>query len=276
MRRRAAELTAQDPALRLPVPHADDEISRLGTTLNELLARVEDTLERERCFVAHASHELRTPLALLRTELELALARPRSHEELEQALRSAAEETDRLSSLAENLLFVARADQGELPIHVESVHARELLERVAGRFAARADELGRTVRVDGGDVVVEGDRIRLEQAVGNLVANGLVHGAGTVELSARTSDARVELHVSDEGRGFPVDFAPRAFDRFSRADEARGRGGTGLGLAIVQAIAEAHGGTAGLANRDRGGADVWMSLRTPSESVGCGDPSIRI
>jgi heavy metal sensor kinase len=276
MRRRAAAISAATPDARLPVPEANDEISRLAETLNDMIARLEAAFRHERRFVADASHELRTPLSLLRTELELALARPRSHEELEQALRSAAEETDRLSSLAENLLFVARADQGELPIHAESVHAGELLDRVAGRFTARADELGRTLRVDGGDVVVEGDRMRLEQALGNLVANGLVHGAGTIELSARASDGHVELHVSDEGRGFPADFAPRAFDRFSRADEARGRGGTGLGLAIVQAIAEAHGGTAGLVNRERGGADVWMSLRAAPESVGSGKASIRI
>ena len=86
-----------------------------------------------------------------------------------------------------------------------------------------------------------------------------MHGAGTVELSARSVNGHVELHVTDEGPGFPAGFAERAFDRFSRGDEARGRGGTGLGLAIVQAIAEAHGGSAGLGNREGGGADVWIA-----------------
>jgi heavy metal sensor kinase len=260
MRRRAAAITAATPDARLPVPSGDDEISRLAETLNDMLGRLEAAFEHERRFVSDASHELRTPLALLRTELELALRRPRSRSELEDALRSAAEETERLSSLAEDLLLVARADQGALPVRREQVPAREVLERVAGRFAGRAGELGRPVRVTGGAPLLDADPVRLEQALGNLVENALAYGAGAVELSARPVNGRVELHVTDEGKGFPADFTARAFDRFSRADESRGRGGSGLGLAIVQAIAKAHGGTARVANRERGGADVWLSL----------------
>ena len=260
MRRRAAAITAATPGKRLPVPPGGDEISRLAETLNDMLGRLEAAFQHERRFVADASHELRTPLALLRTELDLALRRPRSRSELEDALRSAAEETDRLSSLAEDLLLVARADQGELPVRREQVPAREVLERVAGRFAARAVELGRGVRVTGGTPVLDADPARLEQALGNLVENALAYGAGAVELSARSVNGHVELHVTDEGKGFPSGFTGRAFDRFSRADESRRRGGSGLGLAIVQAIAEAHGGTAGAANCERGGADVWLSL----------------
>jgi signal transduction histidine kinase len=260
MRRRAAAITAATPGARLPVPAARDEISRLANTINDMLERLEVAFRHERRFVADASHELRTPLALLRTELEIALRRTRSREELEQALRSAAEETDRLTSLAEDLLLVARIDQGALPVRREPVDARELLDRVARRFAARAGESNRTVRVGRSDVVIDADPARLEQALGNLVANGLAHGTGTVELSARSVNGHVELHVTDEGPGFPTGFTQRAFDRFSRGDEARGRGGTGLGLAIVQAIAEAHGGSAGLVNREGGGADVWIEL----------------
>jgi two-component system, OmpR family, sensor kinase len=259
MRRRASAITAATPGSRLPVPHADDEISRLAETINDMLGRLESAFQHERRFVADASHELRTPLALLRTELELALRRTRSRDELEAALRSAAEETDRLVSLSEDLLLVARADQGELPVRPESVHTRELFEHVVTRFASRAGELGREVGARGDDLVIDADPRRLEQALGNLVANGLVHGEGNVDLFAQAVDGHVELHVTDEGSGFPPGFAARAFDRFSRADESRGRGGSGLGLAIVQAIAEAHGGSAGAANRERG-ADVWISL----------------
>jgi two-component system OmpR family sensor kinase len=140
MRRRAAAITAATPGARLPVPATHDEISRLASTINDMLERLEVAFRHERRFVADASHELRTPLALLRTELELALRRTRSREELEQALRSAAEETDRLTSLAEDLLLVARIDQGALPVRREPVDARELFDRVAGRFAARAAE----------------------------------------------------------------------------------------------------------------------------------------
>jgi len=260
MRRRAAAITASTPGARLPVPPARDEISRLAETINEMLERLEAAFEHERRFVSDASHELRTPLALLRTELELALRRTRTHTELEQALRSAAEETDRLTNLAEDLLFVARADQRELPVRPETLRARQLFERVTERFTVRAGELGRSLRIAGDDVTLDADPARLEQALGNMIANALVHGAGTVELSARRSNGHVELHVTDEGAGFPAGFAPRAFDRFSRADDARGRGGSGLGLAIVDAIASAHGGSAGIGRSEGGGADVWISI----------------
>jgi heavy metal sensor kinase len=260
MRRKASAISAATPGSRLPVPPARDEVSRLAETLNEMLDRLETAFEHERRFVADASHELRTPLALLRTELELALRHPRSRAELEDALRSAAEETDRLTALAADLLLIARADQGGLPVNPETVSARELFTAVSARFSSRAEELGRTVEVElGDDVLLEADPKRVEQAVGNLVDNALVHGAGTVTLYAVERDDRVELHVADEGSGFPDGFAARAFDRFSRADEARPRGGSGLGLAIVRTIAEAHEGWAGVADLPRG-ADVWVSL----------------
>ena len=124
MRQEAAAITASVPGRRLPVPRSRDEISRLAETLNDMLARLEASFEHERRFVADASHELRTPLALLRTELELALRRPRSREELENALRSAAEETERLTRLAEDLLLIARADQGSLPVRPERLSPR--------------------------------------------------------------------------------------------------------------------------------------------------------
>ena len=103
--------------------------------------------------------------------------------------------------------------------------------------------------------------MRLEQALDNLVENAFVYGAGSVVLAAVADDGRVELHVRDEGPGVPEEFLPWAFDRFSRADEARGGGGTGLGLAIVDLVARAHGGEARLRNRPEGGADAWLSLR---------------
>lgn len=265
MRRRAAEISAARTGQRLPVPRTDDELARLGETLNEMLARLEDGIARERRFVSDASHELRTPLALLKTELELALRRTRSAEELEGALRSAAEETDRLAQLAEDLLVIARADQGRLPIRREMVRAGDLLAGVTRRFEARAKALGRDVVCDApADLSVDGDELRLGQALGNLVDNALRHGSGTVDLAARERDGRVELHVTDDGPGFPPAFLASAFERFSRADEARTRGGTGLGLAIVDVIARAHGGEARAANRPRGGADVWLILPGPA------------
>jgi signal transduction histidine kinase len=250
MRRRAAMMTTAEASGRLPVPPANDEIARLGRTLNEMLARLEASLKRERAFVSDASHELRTPLAILRTELELALRGEHSHEELEEALKSAAEETERLSLLAEDLLVIARSDQGRLPVRPEELDAAEVFVRVAGRFQSRARAEGRPLAPDRTPgITVRADPARLEQALANLVDNALHHGQGVVELSAHKENGHVELHVRDHGPGFPPDFLPQAFERFTRADEARSRGGTGLGLAIAAAVAGAHGGSAHARNQ---------------------------
>ncbi len=259
MRRRAAGVTATAPG-RLPVPPSRDEISRLATTLNEMLARLESSLEHERRFVADASHELRTPLALLRAELEIALRRKRSPAELEATLHSAAEETERLSRLAEDLLLIARADSSPLPLRRERVPADDVLATVATRFARRGERERRSIRVEESDAMLDADPQRLEQGLDNLVDNALAHGAGNVVLFARRRGELVELHVEDDGPGFPDEFLPRAFDRFSRADEARSRGGSGLGLSIVELIASAHGGAVGAANKPDGGADVWIAV----------------
>ena len=261
MRRRAAEVSSDREGQRLPLPRARDEIRRLGETLNAMLARLEAGIARERSFVADASHELRTPLALLKTELELALRRPRPPEELHEALRSAADEVDRLTRLAEDLLVLARADEGGLPLRRSAVSVQDVVESVARRFAGRAAADGRELDIvssSNGSVVV--DRLRLEQALGNLVDNALRHGAGEIRIEIERSPDVVELRVSDEGSGFPQTFLPRAFDRFARADEARGGGSTGLGLAIVDAVARAHGGEAGARNQPGGGAVVWLTL----------------
>ncbi len=259
MRRRAAAVSATSPG-RLPVPAGRDEISRLATTLNEMLQRLEAAFEHERQFVSNASHELRTPLAMLRTELELALRRPRSHDELHDAVRSAAQETERLSQLAEDLLLIARADQGGLPIRTERVESDRLLSTVAQRAAVRAQERDRELNVRPARSAVDVDPVRIEQALTNLVENAITHGAGTIDLFAIERDDVVELHVADDGPGFPDSFLERAFDRFSRADVGRNTPGSGLGLSIVALIAHAHGGSAGAKNRPEGGADVWLSL----------------
>jgi heavy metal sensor kinase len=261
MRRRAAEISASRLEERLPVPPSGDELTRLGETLNAMLGRLEDAVERERAFVADASHELRSPLASLRAELELASKGGRSPDELRAAIASARDEADRVSHIADDLLLIARSEQGRLSLRAEATDVGDVLETVARRFGDRAQAVGRQVRVDTDEPsVVLADRLRLEQALGNLVDNALRHGGGEVVLSARAHDGRLDLLVRDAGRGFPPAFLGHAFERFSRADEARGRGGTGLGLAIVETVARAHGGSAHAANRRGGGADVWLSL----------------
>jgi two-component system, OmpR family, sensor kinase len=262
MRRRAAEISSDRADQRLPLPRANDEMRRLGETLNDMLGRLEAGLARERRFVADASHELRTPLSSLRTELELALRRPRSAAELESSLRSASEEVERVVRLAEDLLVLARADDGRLPLSVSDHFVREVLDAVAGRFDAEATAAGRSIEVVApSDWIFTGDRLRLEQALGNLVDNALRHGAGAIRIEAFEDDGSLAIRVSDGGTGFPPDFLPHAFDRFSRADVARAGGGAGLGLAIVDAVVRAHGGTASASNLPGGGAAITLRLR---------------
>jgi signal transduction histidine kinase len=177
-------------------------------------------------------------------------------------MRAASLEVERLTQLSEDLLLIARADRGRLPLQLETIDASALLGRVVERFGWRAAEAGRALAVQpSGAIPVVADAIRIEQALGNLVDNALRYGAGEIGLAASAADGSVELHVTDEGRGFPPGFVDRAFERFARPDQARASGGSGLGLSIVKAVAEAHGGSAHAANRDPG-ADVWVALPT--------------
>jgi heavy metal sensor kinase len=263
MRRRAAEISAAEPDQRLPLPDANDEIRRLGETLNGMLGRLEAALERERAFVDDASHELRTPLAMHKTELELALRYAKTPEEMRAAISSAIVEVDRLIALAEDLLVLARSEEGKLALDLRPVGIAELLADLRERFVARAGDAGRSLVVEPADgLSVEGDRLRLEQALTNLVENAFQHGAGQITVRASDATGEVQIHVEDRGPGFPPEFIDRAFERFSRGDPARGGDGTGLGLAIVEAIARAHRGSAHAANRDGAGADVWIELPT--------------
>jgi two-component system, OmpR family, sensor kinase len=272
MRRRAGEVSLTHDVDRLPLPAAHDEVRRLGETLNEMLDRLRRSFDRERRFVADASHELRTPVAVIRAELDAALRAGGHDEQVREALVAALEECDHLAQLAEDLLVVARAAEGALPVRREPIEVRPLLEGVRARFGDRALEQAREVRVEGGDGIrIEADDFRLRQALGNLVDNALRHGAGDVVLRARRteSNGEVELEVADNGPGFAPGLADRAFERFARGDVARTRGGTGLGLAIVRAIAEAHGGRAEIVADGGSGGTVRLSLPSgSSQAVG--------
>ena len=259
MRRRAAAISAAEPEQRLPLPEADDEIRRLGETLNGMLGRLETAIERERAFVDDASHELRTPLAMHKTELELALRYAKTPEEMRAAMASAIVEVDRLIQLAEDLLVLARSEEGKLALDLRRVGVGELLGDVRERFSARMSDAGRSLVIQPANgLTVEGDRLRLEQALTNLVENAVEHGGGEITVRARESGGGVAIHVEDRGPGFAPDFIGRAFERFSQGDGSRGSQGTGLGLAIVEAIARAHRGSAHATNREGEGADVWI------------------
>jgi signal transduction histidine kinase len=275
MRAQAAELQARDAGAGLAVPSGRDEISRLGETLNGMLGRLHEAYEREFAFVADAGHELRTPLTVLRGELELACRPGRSREQLAATVEVAAEQTERLIRLAEDLLVLDR-DERET-VRFTDFDLVGLVEQA--RRAALAGSRARlvTIEVDApvAPLLVRGDPDRLRRALDNVVFNALRFSpiAGRIEISARVlpGESRLaELVVTDQGPGFAPEFLPVAFERFSRHDAARSRperdGGeqasTGLGLAIVRSVMRAHSGTATAANSPDGGARV--TLRWPT------------
>lgn len=264
MTRRAASLSLREPDTRLPQPSGRDEIAQLGLTLNAMLDRIAETVAHERAFVDDASHELRSPLAVLRSELELArmdLDEGHDPARTQAALDSALEETDRLSSLTERLLVLARADAGRLAGAPEPVAVRDLTRRVVDRVDTGSLEVALHIE----DVSVFADRLAVEQLFTNLVANAAGWARTRIFIGASGGgDTTTTVVVADDGPGFDPAILERAFDRFSRADAARGRtGGAGLGLAIVAAISDAVGGQAIARNGPPLGGAV-VEVRLPS------------
>jgi two-component system, OmpR family, sensor kinase len=261
LRQEAAAISTLEPSRRLPVPDTADELQRLAETLNAMLDRLQDALDRERRFVDEASHELRTPLGVLRAEVELALREPRSREELEAALRSVEEEANRLGRLTTDLLLLARADRGRLPVHAVDTDVADLLARIVSGFEARAAAGGVSVDVDADGTRGRVDPERIRQAVENLLENALRHAEGAVQVRASRDRDGLHVTVEDDGAGFPPDLFDSAFEPFARAEGTR-EDGAGLGLAIVRAVAEAHGGRASVRNLPGGGASV--SIHVPA------------
>ncbi|MEU6068848.1 HAMP domain-containing sensor histidine kinase [Streptomyces sp. NPDC047082] len=250
----AATLADGTQNLRLDVPgDRDDEITRLGHTLNHMLDRLEASAERERRFVADASHELRTPLTLMRAELDVALHRPRSAGELTETLRSVDTEVQHLIDLSNALLDLEELGSTN---HVTRAPVRlaDLVDTAVAPHLRTAERAGRELTVKSADTTVNVDARWLRPAIGNLVDNALHHGHGNVHLTATVHGAGLQLRVTDDGPGFPPEFLPRAFDRFARAEASRTSEGSGLGLAFVHAVATAHGGTAYAENTGQGTA----------------------
>lgn len=236
LRKGAAEITHTARSRRLPVPEARDEVHQLATTLNSMLARLEDAESRQRSLVSDAAHELRSPLASIRLQLEVALGHPEGQEWRETA-EGVLEDTLRLSRLAEDLLALARLDErGGIPARSEPVHLDDVVRQVVERYGE-----ARLTACD--PVMVRGDALDLSRVLTNLMDNAVRHTTSKVEV-ALTADG--ELTVTDDGPGIPsADDRERVFNRFTRLDSGRSRdeGGAGLGLAIVRETVRAHGGT---------------------------------
>ena len=272
LRRRASEISGDQlldaERARLPVSPIRDEIGRLGATLAAMLDRLRgsqlaqrDLLERQRRFLADASHQLRTPLAIIKAEVELARAGGDDPAALRAALDSAGEEAERLGKLTDQLLVLAAADEQRLSVQPQQIRLDELLAQVAERARPQLLKQGRTITVRAEPSLILADPQRLEHALGNLVDNALVHGAGEIELAAWSAGDVVRVQVRDHGNGFAAKYLAHPFERFA-STAAAGRG-NGLGLAIVQAIAEAHGGTAQLGNDGGGSVIMELPVRRP-------------
>ncbi len=263
MTKEAKRISLSEPGRRLPLPPGRDEIAQLGRTLNDMLASIEASFAHERAFVDDASHELRSPLAVLRGELELALAQPGDAAETEQTLRSALEEAQRLQRLADDLLVLARTGRSEPAVPRGNVSPRPIADLVAGRISSVST--GPHVVVVGEAARAQIDREDLDRVLTNLIGNACRFARHEVRVEVSRRGDMTEVTVADDGPGFPQALLPVAFDRFSRGDSARGRraGGAGLGLAIAAALVEASGGTISASN-DSWSEGALVTVRLPS------------
>lgn len=250
---------------RVVEPPADDEISRLATTMNRMLGRLEQSSARQRQFVSDASHELRGPVTSIRQHAEVASRHP-DRTTLQELAKTVLVENDRVQGLVEDLLLLARADESSLRSGHRSVDLDDL---VFDEVRHRRDLSG--VRVDAtavGAGRVLGDPVLLARMIRNLADNASRHARSVVAFSLREDEeGTTVLTVDDDGAGIPVEQRSRVFERFVRLDEARARdhGGAGLGLAIVAEVVGAHSGTATVTNSPYGGTRIEVRLPSPAD-----------
>jgi heavy metal sensor kinase len=265
----AAALTPGDPSRRLVPETIVLELASLSTTLNSALDRLGDALDRQRRFTSDASHELRTPLAVLLGNVELLLRRERTGRQYRDGLERQRRITLRMSEITENLLALARADDGRAHIRREPVAMPELVRGVCDEFAdvAAGESVSLACAADE-SVEVVGDPTYIAALLQNLVANAVkfTPAGGSVEVALSRENGHALLDVKDTGPGIPAADRPRIFERFFRVNEGRDRReGAGLGLAIVDWIVRVHGGTIEVADRPGGG--TVFRVRLPIDVV---------
>jgi signal transduction histidine kinase len=258
IRARVAEISTSDLTERVPVPPGRDEISALATSMYDMLARIETGHAVQRQFVGAASHELRSPLTAIISALDVAVAHPEVFD-LTVATRTLVPEAKRMRVLVEDLLLLARADEGRLAMHREPVR----LDDIASGEVVRQRRIGqRDIFITAVPTELRGDSAALSRLVRNLLENAARHSRSRVEVNVFPHSGCAVLTVADDGPGIPEKDRTRVFDRFVRleSDRARSSGGTGLGLAIVAEIATAHGGTVTIGGRAGGGTVVTVQL----------------
>ena len=271
MNSQTQRISAENLSARLDVDNSRDELGRLATTINDLLARLENSFKEQQRFIADASHELRTPLAVLRGETEVALGKTRRVEEYEQSLSLIQDEAERLSRIVEDLFILARQ-----PINTRAALNKERVSlNDAVRDCARAAQVlavRKGVRLklenDSPSIALNGDEELIRRLVLNLLDNAVKYtpAGGEISLALGRQNGSAEIVVRDTGIGIPEAAQRRVFDRFYRVDKARARamGGAGLGLSIAQWIVEAHGGAISIASTPGKGSTFTVVLPTAS------------
>jgi heavy metal sensor kinase len=263
---RAERITADRLHDRLPIPDSDAELAHLARVFNGLLARLEGSFDQLRRFTSDASHELRTPLASIRSVGEVSLEKEQTPAQYRNVIGSMLEEVNRLTSLVEALLAVARGDSNRLELNRRAIPVSELVREATSLLEVLAEEKSQQLVVYADDsATVVGDRVLLRQALVNLIHNAIRYSpeSSTIQVRATAQPSgAIMLRVADNGPGIPSEHRDRVFDRFYRVEEARSRegGGAGLGLSIAKWAAEAHGGTLALAGNSEHGAVFEMQL----------------
>ncbi|GAA5159114.1 heavy metal sensor histidine kinase [Viridibacterium curvum] len=266
MRRTAAEVTADNLHFRLPLADVPKELATLAESLNQMLARLEDSFRRLSDFSSDLAHELRTPVSNLMTHTQVALSQTRSAEEYRDVLYSNLEEFERLSSMVSELLFLAKADNGLMVPRHELVRLEDEMRKLFDFYEALAESAQLTLQVEG-QGAVPGDGSMLRRALSNLLSNAVRHATPGTAIVVRIDDSdgtHVQLEIENQGETIAPEHLPRLFDRFYRADASRHRSseGAGLGLAITHAIVVAHGGSLAVTSED-GVTRFTMRLPAP-------------
>lgn len=262
----AQQIGAQNLSARLAVPRSGDELQRLTETLNQMLQRIEEALDRITRFSGDASHELRTPITVMRTRVELALRHPRTPEENHETLERLHAELIQASHLLDNLMLLARADSGAEQLRLAPADIEDALHEVLSQAAPLAAGKGVALHsaLPGQAVWVAADRPMLQRLFLILIDNAVKYTppSGRVSIALTTVNGSATISVKDTGIGIPEEELPRIFDRFYRVDKARSRqaGGAGLGLSIGRWIAEAHGGSVRVSSRPGEGATFEVVL----------------
>jgi heavy metal sensor kinase len=261
----AREITGSSLHRRLEIGSAAEELTLLAASFNDLLARLDQSFETMRRFVADASHELRTPLSVIHGEADVALAKDRTASEYRDSLAIILDESRRLSRLVDDLLNLAQADAGHVKLRTAELYLDDLVAECCRSIEPVAAARGLVLDCRcSEDVSFQGDEELLRRMILNLLDNAVRYtpSGGRISVVLETGDSGLRLSVSDTGAGIPPEATPHVFERFYRADKARSRheGGFGLGLSIVKWIAEAHNGSVEVTTHPGAGSTFFIRL----------------